>query len=167
MTDIAATSKETLFTELASPPPGSTQAFLTFSAAGRYSIDGGSGSWQAGSSRDLLQTALKLALQEHGAAAVDALVKPLIARHEASASHPRRKMGDVVRLDGRSGFSVDAGLYRIVGRDDADPCFHCDVPNCQEWPTLEELDASGNGTGERAFHVSECTMFDVPTSAGE
>lgn len=80
------------------------------------------------------------------------------------AKRRRRKMGDVVLLDGSAGFSVESGEYRIVGRDEPDACFLCFQPDCHEWPTLERLDMQENGTGERAFHVPECAMSDIPAA---
>ncbi|MBC8740400.1 hypothetical protein F6X40_27465 [Paraburkholderia sp. UCT31] len=115
----------------------------------------------------LLESALQFAMREHGADAVRALVSPVIERYAAAEKKPRRQRGDLVKLDGTSGFGAEQdAVYRIAGRNEPDPCILCEVPGCQEWPTLERVDDAGNPAGEFAYHASECRMDDGPSGAG-
>ncbi|CAD0264266.1 conserved hypothetical protein [Pseudomonas veronii] len=111
----------------------------------------------------LLELALQHALFSMSAEAVADLVRNTTARMLHSLSCKRRQAGELVRLedDDPDGYN---GVYQIaVGRGEPTGCVSCGNPLCIEWPTLVELTPEGTGTGDYAYHVSECQMLDPQT----
>ena len=76
--------------------------------------------------------------------------------------HP--KIGDKVRKKPNAGF-IGEPLVCVIPdvreNQDPPPCFLCDNPDCNEWPTLWALDAEGKPFGPGVCHVSECELEPV------
>lgn len=78
----------------------------------------------------------------------------------------RRKPGDIVWKPAGYGFTGQSGLGLIPEGSNPSECMEdCGDPDCQEWPDMWPLDASGKPTGGNWCHVSECQMQDAPANA--
>lgn len=74
----------------------------------------------------------------------------------------RRNPGDVVWKPAGYGFTGKSGLGLIPEGSNPSECMEdCGDPDCQEWPDLWSVDASGKTTGGNWCHVSECQMQDA------
>lgn len=75
----------------------------------------------------------------------------------------RRKIGDIVRVDGYQ-HNDTPYVAQIVahgrGTEPDDCILDCGDPACKEWPVVHEIGADGKPNGERDFHVPECHMLD-------
>jgi len=78
----------------------------------------------------------------------------------------RRQAGDIVFKKANAGFVGAASLVKIAPEDEGEESYcmlDCGDPECREWATCYECDASGNLLGGVACHVSECQMQDART----
>lgn len=75
----------------------------------------------------------------------------------------RRKSGDIVWKKRNAGFVGTPFLVQIQPETDSEwsGCMmDCGDPDCREWCTCWECDATGKPLGGVACHVSECQMED-------
>lgn len=74
----------------------------------------------------------------------------------------RHKPGDIVRIPPGAGFTPtgDATPRRWQLCEGFESwCYHeCGDDDCEEWVTLQEVDADGKPTGRVACHVCDCEM---------
>lgn len=76
----------------------------------------------------------------------------------------RRKIGDIVLVKTEDEEFV--GQIDGLGVEQQDCCSTCYVDpthdsECREWPNVKVLNDEHIATGEWAYHVPECEMFDV------
>lgn len=76
----------------------------------------------------------------------------------------RRKVGDIVLV--KTEDEEFLGRIDALGSERGDECPLCFIDKshdqrCREWPNVAVLNSEHKATGEWAYHVSECQMFDL------